>query len=85
MASEDTKTPYEQQRDERIARNRQVLADIGVAEAWKEAYRSKNSGKTQGKKMKRESGQAPVRKSARLDPDMKKEFEDHEKTAEETR
>ena len=76
MASKEIRTPYEIQRDERIAQNRKVLADMGLAEAWRGAPASKPpTKKAKSNKVKKQASQAPSRKSARLHPELKEEFE----------
>lgn len=77
--TEEDINPYEQERLDRIARNRQVLLNLGVQDAWQDFHKSM-MGPPKAKKHK---PKAPVpavvterRKSARLDPAQKPVYQD---------
>lgn len=71
----ETINAYERQRLERIARNKRVLADMGIVEAWQNVDRMTAQKKP---KKKREKGNntGERRRSARLDPNLKQKNEE---------
>lgn len=76
---EEDVNPYEQERLDRIARNRQVMLNLGVQDAWQDFHKSMMAPP----KAKKPKPKAPVpvvvtecRKSARLDPSHKPVYQD---------
>ena len=75
-------TAYEQERLDRIARNRKVMAKLGVKEAWMD-FQESVMGAKKAPKVKRQKAARPareanseLRKSARLDPAQRPVYQD---------
>ena len=85
----DGLTAYERERRDRIARNRKVLEGMGIIGAWeagaapKHAVTKKSKGRSTGSKdlapRKGSLKSPPKRRSSRLDPRLKKNFDQEQK------
>lgn len=79
---EEGMNPYEQERLDRIARNRKVMAELGIKEAYLD-FQDSVMGSKKAPALKRPKAKAPQpvepserRKSARIDPTQRPVYQD---------
>lgn len=75
----DGKNRYEQERNERIARNRKMMEDMGILESKKQlelAARRAEQGKKKPRPPSKPAAPSIVRRSSRLDPNAKIDYKE---------